>query len=242
METKICNKCKSVKSISEYYKDKTKKDGLTTFCILCKKESNKSLYSNNKDVRLKKSREYREKNRDTIIKKSREYYKNNKVMYNEKAKIYRELNPEKIIEMNKEYYNNHKDEIMNRYIKNRDEELIRMKNWKKSNRVKLAKYQKEYYQKRKLVDPLFKLQHNIRTLIRLSIARKGIRKNTRTNEILCCSFEEFKLHLESKFEPWMNWDNYGQYNGTKNYGWDIDHIIPTCKATCEDELILLNLT
>jgi hypothetical protein len=24
----------------------------------------------------------------------------------------------------------------------------------------------------------------------------------------------------------MIWDNYGLYNGTPEYGWDIDHIIP----------------
>lgn len=27
-------------------------------------------------------------------------------------------------------------------------------------------------------------------------------------------------HLESKFEPWMGWDNFGFY------GWHIDHIKP----------------
>ena len=38
----------------------------------------------------------------------------------------------------------------------------------------------------------------------------------------------------------MNWDNYGLYNGTENYGWDIDHIKPSSLAINEEELLKLN--
>lgn len=38
----------------------------------------------------------------------------------------------------------------------------------------------------------------------------------------------------------MTWDNYGIYNGTLNYGWDIDHIKPTSLANTEQEIIELN--
>mgnify|MGYP000907082163 FL=1 len=55
-----------------------------------------------------------------------------------------------------------------------------------------------------------------------------------------CTFEEFKLYMESKFEPWMNWDNHGLYNGELNYGWDIDHIIPISSATSQQEILKLN--
>jgi hypothetical protein len=37
----------------------------------------------------------------------------------------------------------------------------------------------------------------------------------------------------------MTWDNKGLYNGELNYGWDIDHIIPTSIANTEEELIKL---
>lgn len=55
-----------------------------------------------------------------------------------------------------------------------------------------------------------------------------------------CSFEEFKSYLESKFEDWMTFENYGLYNGELNYGWDIDHIIPISIAKTEDEVLKLN--
>ena len=53
-------------------------------------------------------------------------------------------------------------------------------------------------------------------------------------------FEEFKIYLESKFEDWMNWNNYGYFNGELNYGWDIDHINPLNSAQIEEEIIRLN--
>ena len=38
----------------------------------------------------------------------------------------------------------------------------------------------------------------------------------------------------------MTWDNRGKYNGTPNFGWDIDHIIPTSTAKTIDDVITLN--
>ena len=65
-------------------------------------------------------------------------------------------------------------------------------------------------------------------------------KNSKTEEILGCSFKDFKIYIESKFENWMNWKNRGLYNGSLNYGWDIDHIIPLSTAKNEENLIKLN--
>ena len=38
----------------------------------------------------------------------------------------------------------------------------------------------------------------------------------------------------------MNWENRGLYNGELNYGWDLDHIIPICKAKTDEEVYKLN--
>lgn len=47
----------------------------------------------------------------------------------------------------------------------------------------------------------------------------GFIKNYRkTKDILGYTWLEFKLHLESKFQPGMSWDNHGE--------WHIDHIVP----------------
>ena len=73
-----------------------------------------------------------------------------------------------------------------------------------------------------------------------SIKRQGFSKNSKSEEIIGCSFIEFKKYLESRFESWMCWYNYGKYNGELNYGWDMDHIIPISSASSVEEIIKLN--
>ena len=46
-----------------------------------------------------------------------------------------------------------------------------------------------------------------------------------------CTGDELRQYLESKFEPWMTWENYGKRSTIKN--WDIDHIIPCSKFDVE---------
>jgi hypothetical protein len=77
-------------------------------------------------------------------------------------------------------------------------------------------------------------------MIYKSLKNNGFIKKMKSCDFLGCSYEEFKLHLESQFQPWMSWDNYGLYNGELNYGWDIDHIVPLASAKTEEELLKLN--
>lgn len=49
--------------------------------------------------------------------------------------------------------------------------------------------------------------------------------------------DKLKAHLESLFEPWMNWENYGNPKNSDRT-WHIDHIIPQSKLlfiSLEDE-------
>jgi len=39
----------------------------------------------------------------------------------------------------------------------------------------------------------------------------------------------------------MSWDNYGLYDGSENYGWDLDHIIPISSAITEEQVLKLSL-
>lgn len=99
---------------------------------------------------------------------------------------------------------------------------------------------KKFSKEKARICPLFKIKRNIRTLILYEFNKKKNKKNHRTETILGCSFEEFKLYIESKFELWMNWENYGKYNGQLNFGWDLDHIIPISNAKTENDIYKLN--
>jgi hypothetical protein len=84
------------------------------------------------------------------------------------------------------------------------------------------------------------ISRNINRNIRRSFKKKGMVKSKTVCEILGCSYQDFKLYIESKFESWMNWDNYGLYNGQLNHGWDLDHIVPKSIAKTEEDILKLN--
>lgn len=126
------------------------------------------------------------------------------------------------------------------YQKNKEKFLDYSKEYFKDNQEEKQKKNNERYKKRRQEDPIFKLRGNIRRGILGILKRNGFIKKSKTSDILGCSFEEFKNYLESKFEPWMNWENHGKYNGTEGFGWDIDHVIPQSTAITEEDIIRLN--
>jgi len=102
---------------------------------------------------------------------------------------------------------------------------------------------RERYERYKQNNPHYLLPYNFRSLIGNGLKKGGYSKKSRSCEILGCSFEDLKIHLESQFEPWMSWNNYGNWNGIpteRKTAWDIDHIIPTSSATSEEEIYKLN--
>lgn len=144
---------------------------------------------------------------------------------------------------NKFYLNNpdKKREYQKRYEeKNKEKIALKKKEYREKNKTKIQIKINEYRKHRKTIDPVFKLKNSIRRNINNAFKRKSFSKNSKSEEILGCTFQQFKEHLESQFEPWMTWDNYGLYNGQFKYGWDIDHIIPVITALTESETIILN--
>ena len=136
----------------------------------------------------------------------KEYRIKNKEKISEKSKLYSEENKQKIAIYKREHY-----------LKNKE---------------KIEKYRNEWRNNKVKIDSLFKLTNNTRTLIKQSFRRNGYSKNSKTFQILGCTFEEFKQHLENKFTEGMNWNNIGE--------WHLDHIYPVSLAKDEEELIKLN--
>lgn len=214
---KKCIICNEGKNLSEYHKDKSKKDGLSNKCKSCVKSYQKTY-----------QKEYRKLNVDKIKENRKELYNNNKEYEKLVCETYRKNNPILF------------KTIVNKWRKNNPEKIKEYsKTYYKNNKGKINEYQKNYNKKRKL-EPIFKLKANIRTMVSNVITNNNFIKRSKTVDILGCSFEDFKIHLESKFEDWMNWENYGKYNGSEEFGWDIDHIIPISTAKTEDDVIRLN--
>jgi hypothetical protein len=209
---KECSKCKVVSE--NFYKDKRSKDGFRSSCKICDSIIKKNYALNNPEKVKEKNKKKYEKNIQKVK------------LYNKRYNI---MNKEKISETKKEYYSNNKETILESkkkyYIDNK--EMISIK-------------KSDYFKNKMRNNTLFRFKYRIKNFIYLSLYNNGFTKKSKTYEILGCSFDFSKLYIESKFEDWMNWDNYGLYNGTERYGWDIDHKIPTSSATSESELLRLN--
>jgi len=135
---------------------------------------------------------------------------------------------------------------------NKEKQRAYMKNYHPTyyeiNKEKKKEYHRKYKETRNnthrlkySTDTIYKLKSNIRSMISNSFKKYG--KKSKTQDILGCSFEEFKNHLESKFEDWMSWDNHGNPKDNifeLNKTWDIDHIIPLSSAKTEEDVINLN--
>ena len=95
-------------------------------------------------------------------------------------------------------------------------------------------------------DAFYRLVYNIRGRIRNSLniyLKDGAKKSKFSEDIIGCTFEEFKAHIESQFLNWMSWENFGDSCGDSpsyNCSWDLDHIIPVSWATTNEELYSLN--
>ena len=216
---KICKKCEIEKELEQFHKDTRTKDGREGSCKDCK---NKYQQENKERIKENKSKYYIE-NKD----KFKEYKINNKDKSKEYNKKYRDKNKYKI----KSYKLTEEQKIKKK---------IYTKKWLEENKEQV-KIQKNNYKIKKIKnDVLFSLKHNINTSILYHLRNFGYSKKSRTQEILGCSFDEFKVYLESKFEEWMNWKNRGLYNGELKYGWDIDHIIPISTAKTEEDVIELS--
>lgn len=128
-------------------------------------------------------------------------------------------------------------------IKNKTVLNKKKKKWAAANKEKVRIAKTKHFMNKLNQDPLFKLKHNIGCAIRQAFKRKGYTKNSKTFIILGCTYEEFNNYIMSKWEPWMNWLNYGvsvNKELSPNNSWDIDHIEPLSNAITEDDIIRLN--
>jgi hypothetical protein len=146
----------------------------------------------------------------------------------ETRKAYLKKNAEKIAEQKKVWYES-----------NKSGQSEYQKVWRSNNK----EHMRDYQRKKILNDPLFRLKKSIKTSIWGSFYLIDGHKPSRTEQILGCTYNELMIHLESKFEDWMTWDNRGNWNGIPtepNVAWDVDHIIPLATAKNEFDIVRLN--
>jgi hypothetical protein len=116
-----------------------------------------------------------------------------------------------------EYYSKNKEYILNKtfqYTQTENGKKVRKKIDRK--RIENGK-NAEYLKYRRENDINYKLKKNLSRCINYAI--KNNSKSDHTINLLGCSIEEFKQHIESQFEKGMTWGNYGTV-------WHLDHYVP----------------
>ncbi len=223
LETKQCNKCLEYKEIS-YFGSEKRKNGIyiNPKCKQC--------------VSLQK-KSYREKNKEIISAKNKDYKLKNKIIILEYEKQRYEKNKSIIIEKTKKYYYDNREICIARastYAANT------------SNRDKINKRVRKYKKERKATDPYYKIREIVSGAVYSALkANNSSKENNSCFKYLPFDIKQLKEYLESKFEPWMTWSNWGTYNkkiwndnDPTTWRWNIDHIIPQSKllySSMEDE-------
>lgn len=118
--TKVCRLCEVEKPTSEFYKDKSKKDGLGSYCLPCRK---------------KKSRQWEQENRDRK---------------NASVRAHRAANPERTKELSRQQREKSREKLRAygraRYAANRERLLEQTRAWKRDNPEKSAEYPRRWRQ------------------------------------------------------------------------------------------------
>lgn len=212
IDYKKCKTCQQDKPLSDYQKA-GKGKWLQPYCKPCDSERKRKHYIENKE-------------RYKILSKAN--YEATKVIMPEEQKIESRIRSNKaLVEAGRAY--NMAKKMTPDEKKRRKSENDRRYREKNADKIKAAK--KRYYdlcglekakewQKKNMNNLEFRTKKRLRGRIYVALKR-GI-KSQSTMELLGCSIDKFKIHLESLFTDGMNWDKYmaGEI--------DIDHIKP-CK-------------
>ena len=101
--SKECSKCHEIKEVSEFNKDKSKKDGVATACKECKKEQISEYYKQNPNKLKERQAKYYKQNADKVKENQAKYYKQNKDKRKEYMAKYRKQNDDKERERQAKY-------------------------------------------------------------------------------------------------------------------------------------------
>lgn len=145
------------------------------------------------------------------------YYLKNRerILARNKANYERKMSDPEFKEYRKRMFKKH-------YYENREEHVRKVTAYRKEKRTEINAWVKEY----KRINPSYKLSCNLRN--RLYAVLKGNIKKSSVIELLGCSVDELKVHLESKFQDGMSWENY------TTHGWHVDHIKPCASFDLTD--------
>jgi hypothetical protein len=191
---KLCPTCKQTKELTEFGNNKTRKDGYQRECRKCSHNSHNKHYRTKKSPRLKENLK-----------------EGHKVCSCCKQEL---------------LFNNFNKQKGGRFGISGECKIClssRNKIWKENGG---KEWENNWTKIQRQTNPQWKLKQVLRCRYLDALKRHTsggrINKHHSAIELLGCSIEFYKQHLEQQFKPDMTWENHGEL-------WEIDHIKP-CAA------------
>lgn len=242
---KICAKCKIEKEENDFTASQLKLNwGKCKVCVAIK---GKKWYQNNIEKTAERSKKWYQNNKEKHAANSKRWYQNNKEKHPANGKKWAQENREKNIVNHKKWRkeNPGKVAVINKKWKMANPEKVAASNkkwarenpikvktsnkiWVKENSEKLNAKRRDRYQN----DPVYRNRCIVSVAIYTMIKSQGAsKKGESSHNYVPWTLKEYRTHIESLFEPWMNWNNQGIYNPKTHHlpngrTWQLDHIIP----------------
>jgi len=144
-DTKQCPKCKETKSVEEFSKNRSKKDGLSYHCKSCVKK----YYKDNREKRLEYAKQYRQENREKKRESDKQYQQENRERIAENKKQYRQENRERLLEYQKRHYQENREHYKQYRQENKERLLEYRKRYYQENKERILEHRKQYYEENK---------------------------------------------------------------------------------------------
>lgn len=177
---KRCTKCNELKPLTEFGKQKGRKNYIKSVCRKCGNEYAHQRYIRDREKCLREAQKYRERNKEMLHEKYREWYVKNKERCTEKAK--------------------------QRYTKNRDKVIKMVRSWEIEHPEKTREMRKKSFAKIRSTEK-GRLNRNITTAVYRSL--RGTKAGRHWENLVGFTVDQLKSHLEKLFTSEMNWGNYG---------------------------------
>jgi hypothetical protein len=241
INTKKCKKCNKEKPFSEFSPAKNGIFGLYSTCKQCKREQNKVYKAENREKTL--AQQILQNQKQKLKPKEYVYFKNCDGEYSCGKNKHRDEFTEDGI--TRTGLSNMCKSCQSALRKGKTEEE------KEKDRAYARAYHAanpemgrnacSRWQKNKVAtDPVYKLMKNTVTAIYNNIQKNITGEEQFPSKLghaifdyLPYTAEELVKHIESLWEPWMNWGNHGKYRANEDT-WQIDHIIPQSKLKFKD--------
>jgi len=179
-----------------------------------------------------KLKKYNEKNADQLKVQAAQRYLKNREDRLEKAKHYYVQNKETINKKASEYGKKNADHLKKKANEYRAANPDKPRTWNKKYRDGNKAKINDKLRERRQNDPMLRLKDAIRGSIRAYLGSKKTRRSA-TFEIVGCTPDFLRGHLERQFRDGMTWENYGPY-------WHVDHRIPLASGNSPEEIMGLS--